>query len=232
MGLLIKALRYREKFLNDHKIGFSIGLLKRVILYLKSKNKKSNYIKSSIEMGKKDITDNSTTITSKYSKIIDLINNDLQKLQLDQNSSFEKINKIISNNFNFIKSALLIFSTVKNKFLFKCGINLDDHTKSKLSFDIKYNNIFKRMIKSKSYIINPDSNFFKHSLDIISEKDLNESDFQLFVPYIYSGHVIGIFLGLKLESGNSIDRELITNLENACKSNGELLYNLIQNNNE
>ena len=231
MSLLIKSLKYRKKFLKEHKIGSCLGLLKRVILYLKSKNKNDNFIETYIEQTTKS-TDKSSIISIDYSKIVDLTTNELKKIPLISNSSFEKINKIISDNFHFIKSALLIFLPIKNKFLFKCGINLDDQTKSKLSFDIKYKNIFKRMIKSKSYIIYPDSILFKQSIDIISENDLKNSDFQLFVPYIFSEHVIGIFLGLKLESNINFDTKLITSIEQVCKTNGELLYNLIQNCNE
>ena len=229
MSLLVKALRYREKFLKEHKLGSCMGLLKRVILYLKSLNKKNNFNETYSVAEKLEETE---TIPSKYSKIIDSVNEKLSQLSRDKNSSYEKLNNIISDKFHFTKSALLIFSPEKNKFLFKCGINLDNQTKSKLSFDIKYNNIFKRMIKSKSYIIYPDSILFKHSIEIISENDLKDSDFQLFVPYIFSEHVIGVFFGLKLESNTNLNIELITSLEKVCKSNGELLYNLIQKSNE
>jgi hypothetical protein len=232
MSLLVKALRYRKKFLKEHKIGSCMGLLKRVILYLKSINKKNNFFETFVESQKIETSQKNQLSPANYSKIVELTNSELSKLPQDNISSFEKINKIISKNFNITKSALLIFSPNNNKFLFKCGINLDNETKSKLSFDIKYNNIFKRMIKSKSYIIYPDSILFKNSNDIISDKDLNESDFQLFVPYIFSDHVIGVFLGLKLESDISLVIELITSLEKVCKSNGDLLYNLIQNTNE
>ena len=206
-----------------------MGLLKRVILYLKSINKKNNLNETHLEAEK---SEKSEMISSNYFKIIDSINNELSKLSSNNNSSYEKLNSIISDYFYFDKSALLIFSPEKNRFLFKCGINLDDQTKSKLSFDIKYNNILKRMIKSRSYIIYPDSILFKHSIDIISENDLNDSDFQLFVPYIFSEHVIGVFFGLKLKPNNNLNIELITSLESVCKSNGGLLYNLIQKSNE
>ncbi len=213
MSLLIRALRYREKYLKNHIIGSCLGLFKRVISYLNSKNKKS--IK-----------------TLNYLEITEKTLKELLDLPLDQHSSYQKLNNIISDNFNFIKSALLIFSPEKNKFTIISSTNLDDQTKSKLSFDIEYNNIFKKMIKDKSYVLYPDNKVFKKSEDIFSNNDLNDSDFQMFVPFIFSGHVVGIFLGLKLNSNYYLNNELITNIKKVCNATGNLLYNLIQNNNE
>lgn len=233
MSLLIKALKYRKKFLKEHIIGSCLGLFKKVISYLNSKNKKNILTKTSAKSRISDAVNNKIPIhVPNYSEIIEKTLNELSELPLEQYSSYKRLNKIISDNFNFIKSAILIFSPEKNKFIFISGINLDDVTKLRLSFDINYKNIFKKMIKDKSFILYPDNNIYKSSNDIFSENDINDSDFQLFVPFIFSGHVIGIFLGLKLKLNINLNNKLITGLKKVCNSSGSLLYNLIQNNNE
>lgn len=242
MSLLVKALKYREKYLKEHIIGSCLGLLKKVLLYINYKKnshkletpiKKDKITNTNVEIKKIKTPDkNKPNKPSDYSDIIDHISNELSQLSASTTLTYESIIKKISSNFHFIKSALLTYSPLKDKFIFKSGINIDKETESKLSFDIKFNDIFKKMIKDNSYVLYPDNLFYYNLKSIYSKNDFENIDFQLFIPFIFLGHVVGIFIGLKLEEKINLTKEIITSLEKIGLLNGNLLYKIIQNNNE
>ncbi len=246
MSLLVRALKYRERFLKEHIFGSCLGLLKKVLMYVKLKKNKRKLDTPTITDKKSDKeikTDlkikvektpnkNKSAITLDYSDIVDHISGEISQFSASNNLTFDNINNIISKNFQFIKSALLTYSPLKDKFILKSSINLNDQTRSKLTFDIKYNDIFKRMIKDNSYILYPDNLLFYNLKDIYSKKDFENIDFQLFIPFIFLGHVVGIFIGLKLDENISLTKETISGLEKIGILNGNLLYKIIQSNNE
>lgn len=246
MSLLVKALKYRERYLKEHLVGSCLGLLKKVLLYInhkKNKNiletpqRKDEVINDKLEIKKAKSPDKKRNIktldkTTIYSDIIDHISNELSQQSDSSTLSYNSLIKTISSNFHFTKCALLTYSPLKDKFIFKSGINIDKETESKLSFDIKFNDIFKRMIKDNSYILYPDNLLYYNLKPLFSKKDFKDINFQVFIPFIFLGHVVGIFAGLKLSEKTNLDKEIISSLEKIGLLNGNLLYKLIQTNNE
>jgi hypothetical protein len=242
MSLLVKALKYREKYLKEHIIGSCLGLLKKVLLYVNHKKNKSNLkipvkkekiVNTNLEAKKIKAQDkNKQSVIIDFSDTIDQVSKELSQLSASSRLSYENLLNIISSNFHFIKSALLTYSPIKDKFIYKNGKNIDNETERKLSFDIKYNDIFKRMIKDNSYVLYPDNLLFYNLKEIYSKKDYENIDFQAFIPFIFLGHVVGIFIGLKLEEKMNLTKEIVASLEKIGLLNGNLLYKIIQNNNE
>ena len=163
----------------------------------------------------------------KYYDIINNISKDMSTLILDD-FAYKKFNSIISDNFNFSKSALLIYNPPKQKFIYWHSKNLKEETVDKLSFDLNYNNIYKAMAKEKSYLIKKTDKNYNPIEQILSNQDVEETDFQLWIPFIFSSRIIGVFLGLKLENNEIPSTNLVEALEIIGRLNGPLLYNLFQ----
>ena len=166
-------------------------------------------------------------IVENYYDKINNISKEMSVLILD-NETYNKFNSIISSNFNFTKSALLVYSPPDQKFILRSSNGLDHSTCQTLNIDLTFNNIYKTMAKEKFLFIKnePDS---LSSLDkIISQKDIDESNFQLWIPFIFSGRIIGVFLGLKLETNRMPSNFLIEALGIIGRLNGPLLYNIYQ----
>jgi len=159
--------------------------------------------------------------------ISDKIADELSKLNL-KNDSYNEFNKILSDNFNFKKNAILAYSPEDNLFVVKAANGLDDESLQKLKFDIDYKNIYKEVVK-KSYLVIIEKDTINGFTEIFSRKDLSGSDFMLIMPFILSNRVIGFFIGLELMEDNDLSVELINTIEIICKQNGALLYNIIQN---
>ena len=107
-------------------------------------------------------------------------------------------------------------------------MNLDEETDEKLSFDLRYKDIYKDLIKN-NYLYIKDKKSINNYSELFSKNDLKKIDFILIMPFILSNHVIGLFAGFKLLNDENPDIELIGSLEIICKQNGALLYNIIQN---
>ena len=229
MGLLEKCIAYRERFLKEHQIGAVPGLLKRTLLFITPKN---DTLDKTPEI-KEDYRESNRTATAilpkiqvreekKYYKTIFDISNDLSNLVVSEDS-FEDFNRIIAVNFNFSKNALLIYSPEEQKFVFCAGRGLNDDSQKRLTLEIEYKDIYRRMVKD-SFILSTPEEYD----ELLSNKDQNDSDFKLFTPFIFSGHVIGIFLGFKLTTNEQPDNEMIDALKLICRLNGALLYNIFQ----
>jgi hypothetical protein len=162
-----------------------------------------------------------------YYDIINNISKDMSTLILDQ-SAYKKFNSIISDHFKFSKSALFIYFPPKQKFIYWYGKNIDNESKDKLSFDLLYNNIYVNLAKEKSFLIEKNNKLFDNLNNILSTEDLLNSDFQLWIPFIFSARIIGVFLGLKLDDNSIPTKELINAVEIIGRLNGPLLYNLYQ----
>lgn len=142
--------------------------------------------------------------------------------------SYKDFLKIIVDNFNISKSALLIYSPQKQKFVCWYSQNIDRESIEKLNFDLEFGNIYKNIAKEKSYFILPNSHNFQNLESLLSANDKNNSDFQLWVPFIFSARIIGILLSLQLYDRNIPEPEFIEALEIIGRLNGPLLYNLFQ----
>jgi|GEM_PF-6205947 len=217
MSLLRRALRYREEFLENQR-NIKSGLLNKTLDYLGFKR-----IKKLSESDKETTNKfNETEInTIKYFNTINQISKEIHQLQIDQDAS-KNFHNIILKHFNFTKSILFVYSPIKEKFVFWQGSNINNDIKDKLSFDLKFGGIYKKIIEESSLLILPAEDNFNTFQNILNDSDI---DFQLFIPFIFSGRVIGIFLGLKLDN-NIPNKTLIDSLEIIGRLNGSLLYNI------
>ena len=251
MSLLEKAFRYRQKFLNAHSIGSCKGLLNRAFEYLRSKIgkkkspfdiKKANdisltqenktFTKTNEPINTIDILSEQSAIDQEsiYHQTIIDISKEMSTFSIDK-KAYIKFNNIIAQNFNFTKNALLIYSPHENKFIFWDGTNIDQESTKKLSIDLEYKDIYKRMVKENYFIIHKDDKNFLNLEEIISKNDFNDTDFQLYIPFIFSDHVVGIFLGLKMKNSEIPNKKLINSMEIIGKLNGALLYSIFQREN-
>lgn len=164
-----------------------------------------------------------------YLEILNVVSKETSALEIDSNS-YDNFLSIISKEFGFSKSALLIFSPPVKKFILLRSQSLDEHSEQKLSFDLEFNNIYKTLAKEKSYLILPENTNFSIINDLLSVNDKSDTEFQLYIPFIFSARIIGVFLGLKMDSGNIPDSDCIKSLEIFGRFNGPLLYNLFQHN--
>lgn len=246
MSFLEKALAYRQQYLQTHP-GSSVGLLKKALKYLELKDEGVIDSKEDIELNIDLGPDVDTSIkeethleksdieevvkvedkTFEYFEIIDKIANEVSTLPLTEDAHI-KLNDIIANNFNLTKSALLIYSPEDQKFIYWSGTNISEDSAKKLSFDLEYNEIYKYMIKEKYYLIQKDDINFLKAENILSSDDVKTSNFQLYIPFVFSGHVIGIYLILDTYDNSVPDEALITSLEIIGRLNGPLLYNIFQ----
>jgi hypothetical protein len=175
-----------------------------------------------------EVSDTADSVQSSfYFDIINNISKDMSTLIVDD-IAYKKFNEIISNNFNFIKSALLIYFPPKQKFILWHGKNIDEETASKLSFDLEFNNIYRNLSKEKSYLIKKENDEFMNFSSLFSQYDFNESNFLVWIPFIFSARIIGIFLGMKLNEHKYPSNEMIGSMEIIGRLNGPLLYNLYQ----
>jgi len=164
-----------------------------------------------------------------YLEILNVASKETSALEIDSNS-YDNFLSIISKEFGFSKSALLIFSPPVKKFILLRSQSLDEHSEQKLSFDLEFSNIYKTLAKEKSYLILPENTNFSIINDLLSVNDKSDAEFQLYIPFIFSARIIGVFLGLKMDSGNIPDSDCIKSLEIFGRFNGPLLYNLFQHN--
>jgi len=74
----------------------------------------------------------------------------------------------------------------------------------------------------------PNNPYFENIEKLLSSNDKNNSDFQLWVPFIFSARIIGILLSLQLYDRSTPTADLIESLEIIGRLNGALLYNLFQ----
>lgn len=230
MSLLEKCIAYRERFLKEHQIGGTPGLLKRTLLFITPKNDTLDITPEITRENYRGADKTATAILpkaqpeeeKKYYKTIFDISNDLSNLVVSEDS-FADFNRIIADNFYFSKNALLIYSPEEQKFIYCAGRGLDWESQKELRLDIEYKDIYRRMVK-EGFILTDTEEYN----DLLSEDDRNESNFKLFTPFIFSGHVIGIFLGFKLITDEHPDNELIDALKLICRLNGALLYNIFQ----
>ena len=221
MGLLRKALIYREKYLKEHGLLQGSGLLSKTLKYLGFKKSKK-----SINLN----NDNEITDNLKYYNILNYLSKDMLKISFGKNSKKE-LNDIISKHYNFKKNIFFIYSPIKQKFTYWTGKNIIDKSTEELSFDLKFGNIFKKIIKNNSLLITRKDKDFSILSDILSVKDRDDCSFLLFVPFIFFGHIIGIFTGLKMSDNSTPDNNLINSLELLGRFNGALLYNIYQQEN-
>ena len=230
MSFYRKALKYREQLLTgEYSENSKAGLLNRAITHLRKHNVK-NLIdkKTSIFFPKRDtLSEIKIEKDSKIFRLFNNLSNEISTISLKKNGHI-KFLEIISDYFNFDKSALLIFSHESQEFVYWHGINIDQESKDKLSLNLEYNDVYKRMVK-KEHLINYSNAPKSLRIDkLLSSKDNNESNFQFFVPFIFSGYVIGIFLGLKMNKEKKPSKELIKSMQIIGKLNGALLYNILQ----
>lgn len=207
-------------FSNDDDVEENIEILKEI------NDKNYNEFTANNEL------DNYIPVINKqndYLEILSVVSKEMSALEIDLDS-YDNFLSIISKEFGFSKSALLIFSPPVKKFVFLRSQNLDEQSEQKLSFDLEFSNIYKTLAKEKSYLILPENNNFDIIANMLSENDKSDTEFQLYIPFIFSARIIGVFLGLKTVSGNIPDSERIKSLEILGRFNGPLLYNLFQHN--
>jgi hypothetical protein len=227
MGLLKKALKYREEYLKKLTGG---SLLNRTLEYLGFRKQSgfderdSEYLKQLAEK---------SMLFEKPLKYYDIINNisiEAAKINLNKNAC-KKFTDLIIKNYNFSKAIMFIFSPRKNKFSYWSGKNIKENSLDKISFDLKFCNIYKKIVKENHYLLTQENEEFFEFGNILSDKDIEESDFELFIPFIFSGRVIGIFVGLKLANNELPDEDMINSLEIVGRFNGALMYNIFHQEN-
>ncbi|MCG8568919.1 MAG: hypothetical protein MJB14_02150 [Spirochaetes bacterium] len=242
MGLLLKALKYRDNFVKKPK-----GLLQKALAYLESKNAavlpptSSRELISEVErqvekealtiqaIPKKDIVTSPVEYQPEdyYINLLNQLSKELSTFVIDE-QAYSQFNSILSRYFKLAKTAILVYSPLKNQFVYWNGINIDKETTNKLEISLDFSNIFKTISKEKSYFVRNTDSEFEYIKNILSEKDYQETDFQLWVPFIFSARIIGIFLILKKADQSIPDQQMIHYLEMLCRLNGPLLYNLYQ----
>ncbi len=162
-----------------------------------------------------------------YYNLINKISKDFAKLVINVDSYKDFLN-IISNNFNISKCALLVFSPQKQKFVCWHAKNLDQESIEKLNFDLDFGDIYKSIAKERSYFILPNNSQFENIDSLLSANDKNNSDFQLWTPFIFSARIIGILLSIQMYDRSIPVVDFIDSLEIIGRLNGSLLYNLFQ----
>ncbi|HOJ64683.1 MAG TPA: hypothetical protein PLE45_09715 [Spirochaetota bacterium] len=162
-----------------------------------------------------------------YYNILKKVSKDFATLVINT-ESYKDFLKIISDNFNISKSALLIYSPQQQRFICWHSKNIDSESVNKLNFDLNFGNIYKNIAKEKAYLILPNNPYFENIEKLLSSNDKNNSDFQLWVPFIFSARIIGILLSLQLYDRSTPTADLIESLEIIGRLNGALLYNLFQ----
>lgn len=162
-----------------------------------------------------------------YYNLINKVSKELAKLVISVDS-YKDFLQIISNNFNISKCALLIFSPKQQKFVCWHVKDLDSESFEKLTFDLNFSTIYKNIAKEKSYLILSNNSEFENIGELLSRYDKNNSDFQLWVPFIFSARIIGILLLLQMYDRNIPSLDFMEALEIIGRLNGSLLYNLLQ----
>ncbi|MBN2544558.1 MAG: hypothetical protein JXB50_02095 [Spirochaetes bacterium] len=258
MGLLKKALIYRNSYLNKLDSKKERGLLNRALQYLEDNdgiynninsdennfNIQTQVLEDSYDLSKyydseniidTDLSDEKIELIdednklSRFSNYFDVLNNiadELSQISLKNNPS-KRLIKTISNNFRFKKDILLIYNFDKEKFIYWQGNNIDFETINKMKFDLKFNNIYNEIVENKFLYINKNENRDVFS-ELLSNEDNKHSDFLLFIPFTFSGHIIGIYSVLKLYNNSQPEDDLIQALMTVGRLNGSLLYNIYQ----
>lgn len=258
MGLLNKALIYRNNYLNKLDSENSSGLLKRAMNYVEGIDNLDNYLKiendkyhfevpvleDSMNLSKyyddENILDNDQSEEkielideddklNKFSNYFDVLNkiaDELSSVSL-KNDPSERLIRILSNNFKFKKDILLIYNFDEEKFVYWRGNNISTGTFQKMKFDLKYKNIYEEIIENKFLYLkkSDDQEIFS---DLLSDEEIRNSDFLLFIPFTFSGHIIGIYTVLKLFDNRQPEDDLIQALITVGRLNGSLLYNIYQ----
>ncbi|MBR3731225.1 MAG: hypothetical protein IKN25_01120, partial [Spirochaetales bacterium] len=160
-----------------------------------------------------------------YLAVLDDISAQTASIAVDENM-FDNFLACVADRFEIDRCSLQLFDPDDG--LFKCmaKIGYDDETEEKLAFDLNYNGIYGNLANKKSYLVNNDEPQFGGLADIMSEQDFAETEFQLWIPFVFSSRIIGIML--VTHSASDLTEDYIRALEVAGRLNGAMLYNLYQ----
>ncbi len=160
-----------------------------------------------------------------YLAVLDDISAQTAAISIDENM-FDNFLACVADRFEIDKCGLLLFDPDDGQFKCMAKIDYDDETEEKLSFDLNYNNIYSNLANKKSYLVHRDEPQFGGLVDIMSEKDFAEAQYQLWLPFVFSSRIIGIML--VTHSVAAVTDDYIRALEVAGRLNGATLYNLYQ----
>ena len=160
-----------------------------------------------------------------YLAVLDDISAQTASIAVDENM-FDNFLACVADRFEIDRCSLQLFDPDDG--LFKCmaKIGYDDETEEKLAFDLNYNGIYGNLANKKSYLVNNNEPQFGGLADIMSEQDFAETEFQLWIPFVFSSRIIGIML--VTHSASDLTEDYIRALEVAGRLNGAMLYNLYQ----
>ena len=175
-------------------------------------------------------TENNEHEEKDYFECINQLSMELSTLPQEK-GAMQLFHSMTSLSFGFSKSSLFLFSPSLQQFQCCEFENIDDESIDKLHFSVDFENIYQEISENGFFFITKDSDTKGLLRHFLSEKDFNDADFLLLIPYIFTSRMIGLFAGFKLQDNEKISPACIEALALVCRLNAALLYNLYQTEN-
>ena len=145
-----------------------------------------------------------------------------------EKGAMQLFHSMTSLSFGFSKSSLFLFSPSQQQFQCCEFENLDENSINKLHFSVDFENLYQETAENGYFFITKENDRKGILSSFLSEKDFEDVDFLLLVPYIFTSRMIGLFAGFKLHGNEKISPTRIEALSLVCRLNAALLYSLYQ----
>ena len=175
-------------------------------------------------------SDNSETEPPEEREFFECINQlSLELSTLPQEKgAMQLFHSMTSLSFGFSKSSLFLFSPSQQQFQCCEFENLDENSIRKLHFSVDFENLYQETAENGYFFITKENDKKGILSSFLSEKDFEDVDFLLLVPYIFTSRMIGLFAGFKLHGEEKLTPTRIEALSLVCRLNAALLYSLYQ----
>jgi hypothetical protein len=145
-----------------------------------------------------------------------------------EKGAMQLFHSMTSLSFGFSKSSLFLFSPSHQQFQCCEFENLDEESINKLHFSVDFENLYQETAENGYFFITKENDRKGILSSFLSEKDFEDVDFLLLVPYIFTSRMIGLFAGFKLHGEEKLTPTRIEALSLVCRLNAALLYSLYQ----